>query len=67
MSGGDDVRDTVRSLLAAAGLSPSEDEIDELTLVYPALRAAADGLYVPEASAYLPLLQPSASSDLEAQ
>lgn len=34
----------VRSLTAAAGLSPSEEEIETLAAAYPVLRAAADRL-----------------------
>ena len=36
--------DLVRALAAAAGLSPSETEIEVLAAAYPAMRAAADRL-----------------------
>jgi hypothetical protein len=36
---------TVRSLLAAAGLEPSEEEIGRIAAVYPLLRADLDSLY----------------------
>ena len=40
----------VRAMLAAAGLSPTAEEVAQLVAGYPALRAAADGLFqVPEA------------------
>ena len=40
----------VWAMLAAAGLSPSAEEVAQLTAGYPALRAMADALYqVPEA------------------
>ena len=45
---------TVRRLLAAVGIAPPSDEVDEMILAYPALRASADALYTPEASRFLP-------------
>jgi hypothetical protein len=36
--------DLVRALVAASGLSPSEDEIAALATAYPEARAAADRL-----------------------
>ena len=45
---------TVRRLLAAVGIDPPDDEVDEMILAYPALRASADALYTPEASRFLP-------------
>jgi EmrB/QacA subfamily drug resistance transporter len=39
------VRGTVQTLLAVAGISPSEDELDELERSYPAFRLALDGLH----------------------
>ena len=45
---------TVRRLLAAIGLEPPEDEVDEMIKSYPALRASADSLYTPEASRFCP-------------
>ena len=40
--------DTVRSLLGTANITVSETEFSELAKVYPAMRAQADGLYLPE-------------------
>jgi hypothetical protein len=41
---------TVRGLIAAAGLRPDTEELDELVRVYPTFRAALDRLYdVPDA------------------
>ena len=45
---------TVRRLLAAIGIEPPEDEVDEMIKSYPALRAAADSLYSPEAARFVP-------------
>jgi hypothetical protein len=45
---------TVRRLLAAIGIEPPDDEVEEMIQAYPALRAAADALYTPEASHFLP-------------
>ena len=45
---------TVRRLLAAIGIEPPDDEVDEMIKSYPALRAAADALYSPEASRFVP-------------
>ena len=39
---------TVGALLGAAGITVSETEFADLVKVYPALRAQADGLYLPE-------------------
>ncbi|MDT3441435.1 MULTISPECIES: hypothetical protein [unclassified Pseudofrankia] len=36
---------TVRTLLAIAGLKPSEEEIASLVASYPAVRASIDALY----------------------
>ena len=44
----------VRTLLAAMRIAPPDDEVDEMIQAYPALRAAADSLYTPEASRFLP-------------
>jgi hypothetical protein len=44
-----DVETTVRSLLSAAGLSLTEEQIQIYVRVYPKLREAADALYaIPE-------------------
>jgi len=45
---------TVRSLLAAIGIEPPAAEVDEMIKSYPALRAAADSLYSPEAARFVP-------------
>ena len=45
---------TVRSLLAAIGIEPPADEVDEMIKSYPALRAAADSLYSPETARFVP-------------
>lgn len=62
---------TVRSLLAAMGIAPPDDEVEEMIQAYPALRAAADALYTPEASRFLPAYlavdAELSSSNLEAQ
>jgi hypothetical protein len=39
------VEDTVQTLLAVAGISPDNDEVSELTRVYPMFRTALDGLH----------------------
>jgi hypothetical protein len=62
---------TVRRLLAAMGIAPPNDEVEEMIKAYPALRASADALYTPEASRFLPAYlaadaEPS-SSNLEAK
>ena len=43
------------ALLAAAGLSPSSEEVAAMVRGYPALRAGLDSLYLPEADAEQPL------------
>ncbi len=55
----------VRALLAAAGITPPEDEILEMIRTYPALRNAADSLYVDEVADFLPAFFPT-DADLEA-
>jgi|tagenome__1003787_1003787.scaffolds.fasta_scaffold20334734_1 hypothetical protein len=57
---------TVRALLAAAGISPSEEEVAAMIQMYPALRASAASLYTPEASRFLPAFAPT-DADLEAE
>jgi hypothetical protein len=52
MATDDDV--TVRRLLAALGIEPPDDEVDEMIKSYPALRASADALYSPEVSRFVP-------------
>ena len=49
MAGGEDASTRVRELLDVAGLEVSDDEFDTFVRVYPALRAAADSLYLAEA------------------
>lgn len=39
---------TVRTLLEAANITVPDEEIAGLVTTYPALRAQADGLYLPE-------------------
>ena len=39
---------TVKALLDAAQLKMSEEEFDLFVRTYPALRAGADGMYIPE-------------------
>lgn len=44
-----DVETTVRGLLAAGGLSLTDEQVEKYVRVYPMLRAAADALYaIPE-------------------
>jgi len=46
---GEDIATTVRAALAAAGLSPTEEELAGLVAGYPAFRARIDALYaIPE-------------------
>ena len=52
----DEVHVTVRSLLAAAGLTMSDEEFAGLVRVYPDLRAQADALYEIEFRDELPAL-----------
>jgi hypothetical protein len=62
---------TVRALLAAAGITPPDDEVEAMIQMYPALRGAADALYTEEASRYLPAFSPADADlpnfDLEAK
>jgi hypothetical protein len=55
---------TVRRLLAAMGIAPPNDEVEEMIQAYPALRASADALYTPEASHFVPafVIDPMRSS-----
>jgi hypothetical protein len=55
---------TVRRLLAAIGIEPPDDEVEEMIKSYPALRASADALYSPEASHFVPafVIDPKQSS-----
>ena len=39
---------TVRSLLGAAGLTVSDEELELFVKIYPDLRIAADAMYLPE-------------------
>jgi hypothetical protein len=48
--------DTVRALLGAATITVSDQEFLDLVAVYPALRAQADGLYLPELESVDPAL-----------
>ncbi len=49
MARSEDPASRVRELLDAAGLEVTDDEFDMFVRVYPALRAAADSLYLAEA------------------
>ena len=59
-----DPRATVRALLSAAGIAPSEAEVEKMIEAYPALRASADGLYTDEISRFAPAFFPT-DRDLE--
>lgn len=50
---------TVRALLAAAGITPPEEEILEFARSYPGLREAADALYLDEVENFLPAFFPT--------
>jgi len=43
-----DVTTTVKALLDAAHLKLSDEEFELFTRIYPAMRAGADSLYIPE-------------------
>ena len=43
-----DVPTTVRALLDAAGITMSPEEFDGFVRIYPAMRAGADSMYIPE-------------------
>jgi hypothetical protein len=62
---------TVRSLLEAVGVAPPDDEVEDMIQGYPSLRAAADSLYAPEASRFIPSFltndAESSSSNLESK
>jgi hypothetical protein len=45
-------RDTVRTLLGAAGLEADADELAKLTEIYPAVRSMVESLYALEATRY---------------
>jgi hypothetical protein len=47
-----DIATTVTSLLAAAGLTPSADELARLVVTYPALKHRVEELYAVEAARY---------------
>ncbi len=53
-------------LLAAAGIAPPAAEVEQMIAGYPALRAAADGLYLDEVAAFSPaFLASDADDDLD--
>lgn len=53
----EDVELTVRTLVAAAGLSPSEEEMATLVAAYPAHKAGIESLYtIPEVRYAAPAL-----------
>ena len=43
-----DVQTTVEALLDAAQITMSDEELDLFVRIYPAMRAGADSLYIPE-------------------
>jgi hypothetical protein len=43
-----DVNTTVQALLDAAHLRLSDEEFELFAQIYPAMRAGADGMYIPE-------------------
>lgn len=59
-----DSRETVHALLAAAGIAPSQEEVEAMIRSYPALRAAADSLFTDEISRFAPAFLPT-DEDLE--
>lgn len=59
-----DSRTIVRALLSAAGIAPSEAEIEKMIESYPALRVSADSLYTDEISRFAPACFPT-ELDLE--
>jgi hypothetical protein len=62
----DDPDTTVRALLAAAGISPPEDEVEKMVHAYPGLRAAADSMFTDEIARFLPAFVPT-DEDFEEQ
>ena len=62
----DDPRTTVLALLSAAGIAPSEEEVEKMIQSYPSLRAAADSLFTDEISHFAPAFLPT-DEDLEAR
>jgi hypothetical protein len=43
-----DTETKVRAVLEAAGLNPSDEELEVYVRMYPHVRAMADSLYIPE-------------------
>ncbi len=58
-----DVATTVKALLDAAQLKLSDEEFELFTRIYPAMRAGADSLYIPETRYEEPALIFDASWD----
>ncbi|HEX3816018.1 MAG TPA: hypothetical protein VHX59_24530 [Mycobacteriales bacterium] len=54
---------TVKALLGAANITVSEAEFLDFAKSYPALRAQADGLYLPELEAVDPALSFDPTAD----
>ncbi|HEY7045517.1 MAG TPA: hypothetical protein VH419_17735 [Nocardioidaceae bacterium] len=54
----DDAGAVVRTLLEAAGISPPDDEVEELAESYARLRAMVDALYGPAAATGAPAFLP---------
>ena len=50
---------TVKALLAAARITPSDEEVEAMAKSYPGLRSAADSLYTEAATRYLPAFYPT--------
>lgn len=48
--------DPVRTLLAAAGVNPPDDEVDQLTRSYAIMRPQADALYLAELEPVAPAI-----------
>jgi hypothetical protein len=44
-----DVATTVSALLQVYGIEPDEEEFERMVRMYPAMRAGADKLFIPEA------------------
>ena len=52
----DDTTSTVSALLAAAGLTVSDEEFERFVAIYPTVRAQADSLYMRELDGESPAL-----------
>lgn len=54
-----EARKQVHALLSAAGIAPTEPEIEAMSLGFPMLRAAADALYCEAIAAHAPAFLPT--------